>query len=457
MTDEDFLQSILSHVDSMDQDAQLVGKLLDNRAESSRGRPNYFYLTDLVNPQQNYWDHIGVSAEYSEKKQKLLAHGNRMETFARIVFSNINEFYVSETTLDGAENGLPGIRGKVDFRLSDSLVEFKTSEFNIESSDDIWEKAPQDIEQLLFYTVLWTYDNNVHYLIYLSEKDPDSLRVFEVTINDPGTLKTKLRSRKSNLERAIEVDDPSLLGRCRYYGHTCEFDEAGICDCEKFDEIDTTYLQNAIKISRNDDLEKRITIAMRTSDSQPQSVGSWDLYTPRKWFSRTFEDQERSDDYVRPQWVRQALETANVTPGLFKNIEYPRISKSVEYKPRRIKFVRKSRTTNRGQEDEWLPAKIIAREWQNPPNRDKLKWQFMQVGCICAAADKSRGLLIVELPNSEADVDVYEISYSDLEGIRQQIHKRLSDIATAIKNDDPTQLPQCPSWMENDCENCYCS
>lgn len=401
MSGKDFRESVLDHVEDFDRDAQLTGTLLDNKIEYSGGRPDYLYLTDLTNPQSAYWDHVGASPEHTERQEELFAHGNRMEAYARKAFAQIDEFVEAEATIDGAENEIPGVRGKIDFRYKDSIVEFKTSEYSIDSPTDIWEYAPQDIEQLLYYSVIWAHDNPTHYLIYMLSEDPKSTRVFEITIEDPGELKTRLRSRKSDLEYALQTDNPEMLGCCRYHDYTCHIENEDICSCDELDPLDTEPLKEAVTVQRDHEFEEEILEAFQELEEQVSAVGAWDLYTPRQWYAREFEGQERDGDYVSPEWVHGALESADLTPGPFTELERPKIDGPLLCTPR-ARFVERTRTTSRGAETEWIPARIIAKEYDSPPSPYKLKNQFMQVGCACAATGYRTGLLIIELPNSEA-------------------------------------------------------
>jgi len=456
MSGRDFRNSILDHVDDFERDAQLVGKLLDNRIEQSAGRPDYFYLTDLVNPQTAFWDHVGASPEHTERQEELFAHGKRMESYARKAFANIDEFVEAEATIDGAENDIPGVRGKIDFRFRDSIVEFKTSEYMVESPDDIWSLAPQDIEQLLFYSVIWAHDNPTHYLIYMLSEEPKSTRAFEITIEDPGELKTRLRSRKSNIQYAIDTDNPIMLGRCRYYDHTCHIQQDDICSCDELDPLETEPLEEAVTVQRDHQLEEEIVEAFQELRERVGAVGAWDLYAPRQWYARQFEGQERDGDYVSPEWVHGALETAGLTPGPFTELESPKIDGQLLCTPK-ARFVERTRSTNRGPETQWVPARIVAKDYDSPPDSYRLKNQFMKVGCACAATGHRTGLLIIELPNSETEVDVHEITFNDPDGIRQKIIERLSEMNEAVYQEDPEMVPECPDFIqEYDCRNCLC-
>lgn len=457
MASTEFHQSILDHV-STNRDAQLAGILLDHKPEPDPGRPDYFYLTDLTNPQQNYWEHLGEAPEDSEEKLELFAHGNRMESRVRRAFSTMDDFYEEEATIDGAETGLPGIRGKVDFRYLDSLVEFKTSVYDIDTGQDVWDKAPQDIEQLLFYNVLWGYENDTHYLIYLSENDVNALHVFKVLIKDSDALRSALESRQAALSDALELVDPSELGQCRYFDHTCEIGEEEICNCSSLHPIDTSPLQNATTISRAEDLENRIAIALRATEETPTSVNSsWYLYTPRQWFAREFFESESSGDYITPEWTERALEAAGLTSGPFSDLEPPKFEGIVRYAPR-ITFVERTWTSDKGTKTDWVPAKISARDDSSPPTTQALRYQFMQVACATAVAGKDKGLLILELPNSGTELVVHEVEIEEPERIRQLTEERMDLICKAVREDDPSILPECPDWLQGkDCENCLCN
>lgn len=451
----DFVSSILCHVESVNQDAQLEGILLENKNVGPRSRPNYFYLTDLVNPQQAYWEHIDKAPEHTDEQRRLFAHGNRMESVARSAFSLIDGITGEEATLDGAENDLPGVRGRIDFRYGNSLVEFKTSNYKIETGEDVWQKTPQNVEQLLFYSSLWAFKTSEHYLVYHLGDGPSSVRVFSVKIEDQGLLQNKLKSRKTNLEWAIDENKPSIVRKCRYYDN-CHIKASGECNCDELNELDTEPFQRASEIERDKEIEEIMIEAFEKVAARPNSVGSWDLETPRRWYGRQTGQRERDSWSPNETWADDALAAADLLPGLFDDQYIPKIEDPIEFDPSGM-MIKRSHTTGNGANNRWVPALYRMKQYDTPPKPSKLKNQIMQLGCACSLAEKGTGNLIVELPNSDTEIIVYRVVFNNLNNIKSKIIDRLEKMKKAIDEEDTDILPTCPGWLQDmNCGNCLC-
>lgn len=451
-----FVESIQEHVRSVDADAQLTGTLLANRRQGSASRPEYFYLKDMVNPQQAYWEHLDESPPLTDELRRLFAYGKLMGRVADRAFSSLDGFTDAEAILDGAENGLPGIRGKIDFRYGDSLVEFKTTRYRVDTSEDVWESTPQDIEQLLFYAALWTYDVPTHFLIFHIGDIPNSIRVFEVEIENQGLIRNTLRSRKTNLERALEVEDPSILRQCRYFDGECHVNAAGLCTCDEYDELNIEPLQRATELERNNDLETRLTEAFRDVQSRPDTVRPWDLETPRRWFGLQVGDRERESWTPDELWVPDALSSAGLLPGPLENPYPSAIDDPIHFSPTGS-MIQSTRTTSDGVRSRWVPALVRIRDYDSTPEPYQIRNQIMQIGCACSLSNTGTGYVIIELPNADEEIVAYKVTFEDLGGIRRKIRERLEDMDTALNEEDESNLPMCPDWLQDDCEECLCT
>lgn len=450
------VEAIMDYVERTEQDAQLAGTLMDNRPERSPGRPPYFYLRDLVNPQQAYWAHIGQEPEHTDELRRLFARGNRMERLAHQAFELLDDFTGIEAILDGAENDIAGVRGRIDFRYGDSLVEFKTTEYHIENSSDIWNYTPQDIEQLLFYSGLWTHDNPEHYLIYYLVDVPQPIRVFKVSINDHGMIQNQLESRKTNLERALEIEDPSLARRCRYHGETCHIDAAGLCNCPNHDEINTEPLERVTDINRQDDLEEMASEAFAELDERLDPVRPWDLETPRRWFGRQARERDRGQWTPDDMWVYDAMHNADLLPGPMESEYIPKLDEPIPFAPKG-RIIEITRTTANGFDTQWVPALAWVKDYTSPPKSTQLQNQIMQVGCSCALYGSTSGYCIIELPEADADVVAYRVFFEDIDGLEDEIREMLQSMRQAIEEDDPGFLPTCPEWLQDmSCDDCLC-
>jgi hypothetical protein len=436
------------------QDVQVEGLILSKADASPQGRPNYLWLKDLVNPQQAYWDHVGEALPPSDELKARFRHGNKLHAKAGVAFAFVEGFAGSEVVLDGAATGVPGVRGKVDFRHGLSLVEFKTTASLVESAEDVWTKLPQDAEQLLFYAALWTYDHPEHYLVYHTEQEPP-LRVFKITIKDRNAIKRIANQRREALQNAIKNEDPSKLEQCRYYGGTCSLGAAKKCACADLKPIDTSPLRDACAMERDPDMEGILATAFEEANSIPPPVTPWDLETPRRAYLKLRGEAEESDYEPHEFWAWRAMRDSGLLPGVLEATPIPRVFSPLHFKAGGFYI---KRVTGHAAEAQtrYVPTLLRVKADAKPPTGLGLRNQIMQLGVLCALTQRETGILVVELPNAPAKIAAYQVSFKDLGGIRQEIRERLAQLKRAIDANDITQLPLCPSWLRDKCGACQC-
>jgi hypothetical protein len=134
------------------------------------------------------------------------------------------------------------VMGKIDIRAGNSLYELKTKDNTPETVAEIVSSYPQDLEQLAFYSVIHPSNPRVNYLVFMKNSPPFDLKVFRVEINDANRIKSILTSRIDKLDRAIDNQDPSRLGKCRYYDSGCEFRNSDVCSCDNLEPINIDAL-----------------------------------------------------------------------------------------------------------------------------------------------------------------------------------------------------------------------
>lgn len=454
---DDFVEFVAGKVQSFTRDEQVAGAVLRGRDALQSGRPNYFFLRDLTNPQSAYWSHKGYEFKPSDKLQAAFDYGNMMHRKAGYVLSSIDGFAGSEGALDGAAVGLPKIRGRADFRISESLVEFKTTSKKVDEADEVWSDAPQDIEQLLFYAGLWTGQALLHYLIYYTKDEANPIRVFQATISNIGDVRNTIRQRRDRLQSALDESDPSKLGRCRYFGNSCPFRDDSICSCGELEEISTSSLRKVVELERDTKMEETVAKAWETFGERPsRPLSPWELQVPRQAYGRL--TGERPEElWVPPEnWVWSALWQSDLLPGIAVAPMLPRIFDPLQFKASGMYIVR-SVTGDEGAVDKVTPALI--RNWKNDyvPRARYVKNQLMQLGVLCALSQKATGILLLDSPQIDGGLLVFAVTFKDLNEIKNTVKERLGDIALSVEKSDPALLPECPISIPRDaCSNCLC-
>ena len=164
---------------------------------------SYYSLTELTNPQQKF---CKVTAPYV-KRNNTLARKLIMGKILERKFANwcrlMPELQVEEGTLDGAYVGIPRVRGRVDFIIDNRIVELKTKENIPESVNEIYDKYPNDLEQLVFYSALHPSRPEKNILLFMKDKSPFSMRAFEVNTKDFNTIKSIILERIQILDNAF--------------------------------------------------------------------------------------------------------------------------------------------------------------------------------------------------------------------------------------------------------------
>jgi hypothetical protein len=87
--------------------------------------------------------------------------------------------------------------------------------------------------------------------------------------------------------------------------------------------------------------------------------------------------------------------------------------------------------------------------------RRKRPGYIEQLGMYCGMVDVGEGKIVVYQreapPESPLPLAVYDVRFSDLEAIREEMVRRRSLLEEALASDDPTRLPRCP-WYRMQCD-----
>ncbi|MCA9496035.1 MAG: hypothetical protein KC589_03770, partial [Nanoarchaeota archaeon] len=159
--------------------AGLIRKQMKEKSFENKSPKEYFFLTDLCNPTQVYWK-FKNPVKVSKSIEKKFALGNKLHDLAGNWFKKINGFLYEEALIDGYYSDLEGVRGKIDFMLNGSIVELKTKEKIPETPDEIISLYPQDLEQVVFYSVLHTEEPDTNYLVFMEDFEPYRIKAYKI-------------------------------------------------------------------------------------------------------------------------------------------------------------------------------------------------------------------------------------------------------------------------------------
>lgn len=419
----------------------------------------YYGVTDVVNPVRKYYDvkhpEIIDPPELVEK----YSHGNRIQDIALKWFKSFPGFIDREVGITGKDAGINNLRGRMDFLYSDHIVEFKTTSHGIFSEKEILEKNPQDLEQLVIYALLTKKLDGKHDLVYFSNEFDNKFRSFSVNVKNNSFL-NEIRHRLDSLINAIETDDPSNLGRCRYFDFGCKFRESGTCNCSNLNPIKLDDLTSSITIKRNEEMETELEKKMKDpANAETRNFSIWDLQTPRKAYLKELGLLEETEIPVDEESEKARIQT------------YGALSNSSYYAERRDLFLRdtfmghvnmlsipsedsEGKTFNR-----MYPAidRIYGYDPVQLSSENISPYHLLRLAMVCSLSASNIGYLIMGFKKDPDRIDSYRITYRNLSEIRERMEERIQQLNASIDSRDPKGLPECPTFLWDSCgKNCLC-
>jgi hypothetical protein len=429
----------------------------------SQGGGGWWGVVDLVNPAQTFHRYRSPGLRRSREVERKLLFGKYVhEQLAPAWFRELPGFALSEGSVDGAHFGLGGIRGRIDFRLGRSIVEFKTTELSHETPADVWAQTPQDLEQLLFYALMTNRPNEAHSLVYYRQNDRSPFRAYKIRITDSGRVKQYLLRRKAVLETALAKGDPERLGRCRYFISGCDYRTQAICGCDKIASIETRELEDSVELGRDKEMEDRLTQVRTGTPPLPRTrVRGWDLFVPRQAFRdltdpKPFENRQFDEDYNQRIWLERKVADSEIA-GKFGDLRAPG-PEGEQVSLGWSGTVTLRRTTKQGVEVREVPFLLRVPKASSPKELQRIPdAYYAQLALRCALLGSPDGILALIFPRSNYQALCWRVEFKNQPECRRKIEHRLNELMAAINTSDPTGLPLCPLWIRDNCgEGCLC-
>jgi hypothetical protein len=435
--------------------SSMLKSVMDAQLTEDPTPKNYFYVTQVTNPAQTYFSRFHPDAKRPPEIARKLAYGKQLHNFASVWFKNLPDFYAEEGLLDGAWVGVPGVRGKIDHRIGDSLIEFKTKDNPPETPEEIISKFPQDLEQIAFYSVMHPSSPKINYLVFMRSSSPFELKAFKIEIKDKGTIKSILISRIDQLNKAIETKKPIKLGKCRYYETGCQYNTQQLCSCTESQPLDTAALQRSLKITYDDDFTQKLVQA-RDASAIPSvfCLTTRDIIAPRKHYMESISglespyNNDEIDEYKACLWASIGILKRHRDLDLV-GTERQSIIQSQHDHRARVGF-------------RWLKMKSsVHREGEIVPYIEKVsmaydmkftkpsQYHLAELGIICAIYGKNKGLMIRVFPNLNKLVQVLHVTYKNQDEILRIVKNVIDTTEEAETKKDISSLPTCPSFMND--------
>lgn len=413
----------------------------------------YFYLTHLINPVNAYWTKLTTSTvSNSNDTARKLFLGNKIERLASIWFKKLPDFVVEQGKLDGAFVGIPGVVGKFDFLIGDSIIELKSKEEFPKNEKEIIQLYPHDIEQLAFYSVLHPMQPKENYLVFINQAHPYQFKAYKLIVNDFGKVKSIIFSRIAHLKKSIEGKDCISLGKCRYYDLGCKFQNNKICNCESLEPLPDT-ISSAVEIKYDEKFTNLLQSEMEKSGFKGEAYTTLDLIIPRK---KIMTDKLNISEDIVSDMKKEGY--ISCLDNLVKKLPYKiskeqrKIIKEGLFDDRLIIALRWLNLPSSGKAmGELVPyiikcGKTADKEFASKPNA----FNIGELAIICASYGVTKGLIFVIYPNLNDLIHTFEINFKNLKEVQTEIKRILDQLDKTMKDGEFLSLEPCFKFFNNE-------
>ncbi len=410
--------------------------------------PNYFRVTDLVNPAQYYYYRNKFIRPTLAIRRKL-AMGTKLHEHFERLWLNIDGFERQETLLDGVWVGY-NVVGKYDLRFRGSIIEIKTKSIPVDDPNDIFSFYPQDLEQLLYYVAISASPNKNNYLVFITDVYPYDFSCYCVSYNDLDNVRRLLSERIDLLSNALITKEPSILGRCRYYEHGCQYNESEVCKCKELEPLPIDKMKRIVTITKANDFEEILLNIDKSNYNQDLIyLNTFQILFPRVWYEEKIDEAESN-------FHKSSLKTAEeeLLNKAILDVEEFKISHSppnplLEYPGFRVQIPRKYLTMRQsGKEPRIVPYLGIISELKNARYANKphdIPLSRLAITCACVGVDS--GVIFVHYPYLNRRLDAFYIEFQHIDEIREGIIEQLKSITKAKEENDIELLDPKLDWM----------
>jgi hypothetical protein len=178
------INDFVSQTDVIDSLSGYIRNVINNELKPKPSPTSHYTVIQLVNPAGTFFSKMNPDISDPPKLGRKFAHGKHLQYMAGYWFNNLPNFMVEEGTLDGKWVGIDKVRGRYDYLINDSIIEFKTKDKNPVDENEVLSLYPQDLEQLVFYSTIHPSKPKINYLVFMENSGEHKLKVFRVDITD---------------------------------------------------------------------------------------------------------------------------------------------------------------------------------------------------------------------------------------------------------------------------------
>ncbi len=446
----------IKSIESSDSLTGLIKQQVKEK-EQTKYPENYFYLTELVNLPQSYWNRTNRIEPERDILLKF-AIGNKLHRLAGTWFDGIAGFESPESTINGIWADIPGVKGRIDFRYNESIVEIKSKPEIVSNETQIVDNYIQDLEQLVFYAAISTIKHDIHYLIFIHQEMPHPITAFKVQIKDFQPIKQLIQERITILKQSIEEGNATPLGRCRYYPE-CQYNRQKQCDCGSSPIMDKGVLIDNVTLTRDFQMEKMLNTEKGGCYAKYCDTISWfQLMYPRKWYKESILGYKDEFEESALLESRKSLLWESITS--VKEFKYSQEKKknyrkttpiTVTIPSNYIKFYKDDG------EEVLVPFVYKVSKVQDKSSMIPHKYHLAQIAIMCALTNSDTGVIFITYPYIDNSIKSYVITFKDIQQINNQIDDRIALLVKSQNEENYEILPKCEEWQIRQCaEGCIC-
>jgi len=408
---------------------ELIAKMKESRPRQR------ISVTDLVNPRRAFMQRVHPELQPPlERKEAMMAGRGFHDLFGHAVSSEeyLEQFVEWE-----------GIVGVIDV-YQDVPSELKTTA-GLEEGTEFRVERPSYVEQLAMYCAM-VDETKGRLILYdrgRDDKEP-SLSVQDARFDDLEAIKQEMRKRRDALATALKEDSAGSLPRCPWLGRGCEFESA--CGCKDAPEFVPTIARMVPPLTPNPE-EARNLLSMLVASRARQRTGMHTLVLPRRAHYDRLQKREETDaerlgameDFGRKRALADAIQFGRGMESTRKALTLGDLQDKVTYYgglPTLLRSVRLNDVVSRESLVRMFPH------------------YFTRLAFDSAAMGSPEGRLILHYEKLEGTSRfmVYDISFRDIERIKEEVENRLLAVREATEGQlDPRKLPACPQWMRKSC------
>ncbi|MGP8077412.1 MAG: hypothetical protein ACLQD8_05905 [Thermoplasmata archaeon] len=431
------------------EEEPVLAEEVRRRSAPTRGEPSVS-VSDLLGPRRAFWRRRAPATPIGEDRRERMEAGRSWHSrlVAALPGEGVFEVRVRRD----------GIAGRIDL-LAEVPVEVKTGASV--GPDRLVEYRPDHVEQIAMYCALAGSPTGRIVTLSPADDGTTSVEAVDLSVPNPGAVAEAMRARAQALRTAVRDGRPGDLPACRWFGRRCEFQEAGVCDCEgKEPAPSTDILGQVARLLPRPDVADRWRAAINGPGARaelPALSRFRDLIYPRRAFF------ERTASPAPPE------SPAPVHPRPPGPDMYDRLMEAVEGGP--VGEVARLAPIGAGPEEEvpgFRGAPFLVRSsraWSRLRPDDALArfpQYALELAFRCAATGTVEGRVFLGFERAEHEADRFEVLHYRFEPIARfaQIwNARTARFQAALADGDPGSLPTCPAWMYDECSyraSCGC-